>query len=262
MLDFHSHLMPAVDDGAADLDESRSGLAAMRSQGVTTITTTPHCAGSLTRKPRELEEYLSALDSAFAELENLAEREFPELRLFRGVEMMLDVPSPDFSDPRVRLAGGSYALCEFPFMTVPPHSTRAIREIRMGGTTPIIAHPERYSTMRSKLGLIEDWRDAGAGIQVNAGSLVGQYGSTAQKIAWFILERGFADYICSDYHSRGKLSLRACASAFMERGGAAQLRTLTVTNPERMLRSEPPIPVDPVEELQLGFWKKVFGAAR
>jgi hypothetical protein len=48
----------------------------------------------------------------------------------------------------------------------------------------------------------------------------------------------------------------------MERGGAAQLRTLTVTNPERMLRSEPPIPVDPVEELQLGFWKKVFGAAR
>lgn len=262
MLDFHNHLMPGVDDGAADLDESRSGLAAMRSQGVTTIITTPHIAASLIGKPRELDSYLSKLDDAFTSLENLVEREFPDVRLFRGVEIMLDVPGPKLVDERLRLAGGSYALCEFPFMTIPPHSTSALREIRMSGTIPILAHPERYSTMRTKMHLVEDWRDAGAGIQVNAGSLVGQYGSTAQRLAWTIVEHGWADYISSDYHSRGKCSLRACRDAMLERGAGAQHRALTVTNPERLLRSEPPLPVDPVEEVQLGFWSKLLGAAR
>ena len=59
MLDFHNHLMPGVDDGAADLDESRSGLSTMAGQGVTTIITTPHIRGSMTTRPAELEQYLS-----------------------------------------------------------------------------------------------------------------------------------------------------------------------------------------------------------
>lgn len=50
MLDFHNHLMPGVDDGAASLDESRSGIATMLEQGITTIVTTPHIRGSLTAK--------------------------------------------------------------------------------------------------------------------------------------------------------------------------------------------------------------------
>ena len=262
MLDFHNHLMPGVDDGAANLDESRSGLATMRAQGITTIITTPHIAASLIGKPRELDAYLGILDDAFASLENLAEREFPDLRLFRGVEIMLDVPAPKLDDPRLRLAGGRYALCEFPFMTIPPHSTNALRELRMSGTVPILAHPERYSTMRTKMHLIEDWRDSGAGIQVNAGSLVGQYGATAQRLAWTILEHGWADYLSSDYHSRGRCAVHACREAMLERGAAAQYRALTVANPQRMLRSEAPLPVDPVEEAQLGFWSKLLGAAR
>jgi hypothetical protein len=52
--------------------------------------------------------------------------------------------------------------------------------------------------------------------------------------------------------------VRACATALLEKGGAAQLRALTLTNPQRMLRNEAPIPVEPLEEVQLGFWKKVF----
>jgi tyrosine-protein phosphatase YwqE len=74
-----------------------------------------------------------------------------------------------------------------------------------------------------------------------------------------VLERGLADYLSSDYHSRGRCSVRQGAAALLERGGGSQLRQLTVTNPQRMLRSEPPIPVEPLEEVQLGFWKKVFG---
>ena len=258
MIDFHSHLMPGVDDGAADIDEARSGLAVMREQGITTIITTPHIQASLTDKPRELDRYMRELDTAFEALSTLAATEFPELRLERGVELMLDTPQPAMGDLRLHLAGSSFVLMEFPYMTIPPNSAMAVRQLRGRGVVPIVAHPERYSNMSTNIELIESWRDAGAYIQVNAGSFVGQYGNTARRLVWSIVGRGLADYICSDYHSRGRCSVRACATAMLERGGAAQLRAMTVTNPQRMLRSEAPLPVEPLEEVQLGFWRKVF----
>jgi protein-tyrosine phosphatase len=258
MLDFHSHLIPGVDDGAADIDESRSGIATMVEQGVRTIVTTPHIRGSLTVRPGDLDRYLGDLDKAFDALVKLGEQEFPDVRLERGVEIMLDIPGPVLDDERLRLAGSRYALFEFPYMNIPPNSTLAIREVTSKGVVPVIAHPERYSNMSSYLELVESWKDAGACIQVNSGSLVGQYGATAKRISWHILENGWADFLSSDFHSRGRCSISAAASALLERGGAAQLRALTVTNPEHMLRSEDLVPVEPLEEVQLGFWKKVF----
>ena len=171
---------------------------------------------------------------------------------------MLDTPQPAMGDLRLHLAGTSFVLMEFPYMTIPPNSAMAVRQLRGRGVVPIVAHPERYANMASNVDLIESWRDAGAYIQVNAGSFVGQYGNTARRLVWSIVERGLADYICSDYHSRGRCSVRACATALLERGGGAQLRAMTVTNPQRMLRSEAPLPVEPLEEVQLGFWRKVF----
>lgn len=258
MIDFHSHLMPGVDDGAADLDESRTGLAVMHEQGVRTIVTTPHIRASMTQSAAMLDRYMGELDEAFDSLATLAARDFPDLRIERGVEMMLDLPAPKLGDRRLHLAGGDFVLVEFPFMSIPPNSSMPLRELRTLGVTPIVAHPERYANMSSNFQLIETWKEAGACIQINAGSLVGSYGATAKRLVWQILEQGWADYLSSDYHSRGRCAVAPCVTAMLEKGGAAQLRMLTVTNPERMLRSESPIPVVPLEDAQLGFWKKVF----
>jgi protein-tyrosine phosphatase len=262
MIDFHSHLMPGVDDGAADIDESRTGLQMLYDQGVRTIITTPHIRASLTHSKPALDSYLDELDAAFEKLQTLAGREFPELRLERGVEMALDVPAPRLGDRRLHLAGGDFVLVEFPFMSVPPNSAMPLRELRSLGVTPIVAHPERYANITVSYPLIEEWKEVGACIQINAGSLLGMYGATAKRIVWRILEDGLADYMCSDYHSRGRLPLTQAAQAMMEKGAAAQHRLLTLTNPQRMLRSEAPIAADPLEDVQLGFWKKVFGRKR
>ena len=247
MLDFHNHLMPGVDDGAVDLDESRAGLATLRSHGVSDIITTPHVRASLTERPRELGIYLGVIDKAFDRLRKLAESEFPEIRIERGVEIMLDIPHPDLSDPRLRLAGTSFALVEFPFMSIPPHSTRAISEIAERGWTPVIAHPERYANMPAHYDLVDDWRDAGGRIQVNSGSFLSFYGTGPKRFAWYLLGRGCVDYLSSDYHSRGKCAVEGCTAELTERGAEAQLRELTTTNPERLLRNEAPMPVPPFE---------------
>jgi len=258
MLDFHNHLMPGVDDGAADLNESRLGLAAFRSQRVSDVITTPHIRASLLDHPRELEPFLVGLDSAWAALKDLATGEFPEMRLERGAEVMLDVPNPNLAEPKIRLAETSFVLLEFPFMSIPSHSTPAIRNLVEAGWVPVIAHPERYRNMPGNHDLVEQWRDAGARIQANSGSLIGQYGTVARNIVWELLRRGCVDYLCSDYHSRGKCTVGEAAEELEKRGGISQLHTLMTGNPERLLRNEMPEAVEPLDDEATSIWKRLL----
>lgn len=256
MLDFHNHLMPAVDDGAASVEESREGLEAFSGDGVGAIITTPHFQASLTLREEHCGRALAVIDRGWSDLTALARREFPRLVLERGVELLLDHPSADLSDPRLRLAGTSFVLIEFPFVSVPPHSTLAIRALRTAGWRPIIAHPERYSGLANRLEMIEGWKDAGAFIQVNAGSLVGRYGKRARAAVWEILSAGHAEYICSDYHSRGPTLLGAARQAMEDEDAFEQWRLLTTTNPERILVGDDPVQVGPIEPVQRSLWKR------
>jgi protein-tyrosine phosphatase len=256
MLDFHNHLMPGVDDGAANVDESRAGLAALAAEGVGEIITTPHFSASLLKRGEHL-RYLERVERGWEALQELVKAEFPYIRIERGFEIMLDIPQPVLGDPIYHLAGTSFVLVEFPYMNIPPNSSYALRELRQAGLTPIVAHPERYSNMEEKRGLVEEWHDAGAYMQVNCGSLVGVYGSRAKNLAWSILGSGEAEYIGSDYHSRGRCSVEAARAALKHRGLDDQIATLDL-NGNRLLAGEAPYPVQSFEAAAKAGWKKVF----
>ncbi|HEX2205244.1 MAG TPA: CpsB/CapC family capsule biosynthesis tyrosine phosphatase [Longimicrobium sp.] len=257
MIDFHSHLIPGVDDGAQTLAETRAGLAAFAAQGVRTVVTTPHLQASQLARPAEVEAFFALLDPAWEAMRALGAAEFPEMRLARGLEVMLDTPAPDLSDPRVRLAGTPFVLVEFPFMAVPPNATQAVFELKMRGWTPIIAHPERYANLAHP-DATAGWKRAGAHLQVNAGSLVGKYGPDPRRLAWGLLRRGLADYLSSDYHARGSIHLARARAALEEMGAGEQARLLLEENGARMLAGEAPLPVPPLAERRT-FWQKLFG---
>ncbi len=256
MLDFHNHLMPGVDDGAADIAESRLGIQALVADGITEIITTPHFSASLAQRDA-MEPYLERVEAAWDSLKALVEAEFPWVGIARGFEVMLDLPHPNLDNPLLRLAGTSFALVEFPYMNVPPNSTYALRELRQAGWTPIVAHPERYANMESGLAIVEEWRDAGAYMQVNAGSFLGSYGARAKRLVWTLLEEGNADYLCSDYHSRGKCSVAAAIEEMQSRGFQSQTETIKL-NGRKVLKGEPPLSVEPFEGKTRSGWKKVF----
>lgn len=263
MIDFHNHLLPGVDDGAATLEETRASLAAFREQGVTTVVTTPHLRGSATDRPEEISRLLAGIDAAWDGVASLAAAEFPELRLARGCEVMLDTPAPDLSDPRIRLAGTRFVLVEFPFMAVPPNVGATLFELKMAGWTPVVAHPERYENLDADLRAPQEWRRMGAHLQVNGGSLLGKYGSTAERTAWALLRRGYVDYLGSDYHARGTLHVAAAFAALAAAGGEEQAELLFRVNPGRLLDGEAPLPVPPLRAGGAApFWKRIFGAAR
>jgi protein-tyrosine phosphatase len=257
MIDFHNHLIPGVDDGAASPEEAAAALAVFREQGVRTLIATPHFNGALTTHPAALETRLAELDAGWAALQQAAAGE-PEMRVLRGAEVMLDAPKVDVSDPRLRLAETRFVLVEFPFMNVPPNAPRAVFDLKMAGWRPVLAHPERYANAGADLADADEWKRVGALLQVNAGSLLGRYGERAQRLAWALLERGMVDYLGSDYHARGRCAVAECRAELERRGAGEQAALLMEANPARLLNGEEPLPVPPVPAPR-PLWRRVLG---
>jgi protein-tyrosine phosphatase len=232
----------------------------MAASGVTTVVATPHFDASLARRPDQYEARLAALDAAWERLRDIAsERALPTLE--RGAEVKLDTPEPDLSDPRIRLGGGRFALVEFPYFSIPPRSVSVVEWLTAQSITPVIAHPERYRGLIDQLDTVRSWREAGALIQVNGASLIGRYGEAARAGAVELLARGWADYLCSDYHARGRTEIDDYLGALVDLGGAEQARLLTESNPRDLLEGRAPTAVPPLAGRR-GFWERLTRAFR
>jgi protein-tyrosine phosphatase len=258
--DLHSHLVPGVDDGARSLEEAADAVARMAAAGIGRIVTTPHLNASLTRDAGLLAARLEDIDVAWQSLAEHVTRRFPQLQLLRGHEVMLDVPDPDFSDTRLRLAGTSFVLVEWPRLQIPPKTQRVIEWIVRSGYRPILAHPERYSGMKQALNTAGAWRSAGAYLQVNHGSFAGRYGPYAGEVAAELLARGWVDLLSSDFHARADLeiNLKEAEAFFSANGGQEQFQLLTVGNPGRVIADEPPQAVPPLRARK-GIWDRFTG---
>jgi protein-tyrosine phosphatase len=233
VIDIHSHLLPAVDDGSPSIEVSVGVLERFAADGIELLVCTPH---------------LNASDAATVAHEEYA-RVFERLRaaapaspkLALGWEIMLDVPGADLSAPYLSLGDSRAVLVEFARTGVPARAADEIFRLRMSGVVPVLAHPERYWGCTADQ--VRAWRQAGAVIQMDAQMLLGS-GPMAQ-MAKELLEEGLVDCIASDNHGDSR-TLRAARDWLVELGAEEQARLLTHTNADRVLRNLDPIPVAPV----------------
>lgn len=243
--DFHSHLVPGVDDGARTLDDSLDAIGRMTDAGVRRIVATPHLRASLTRDAETLE----VMDRQWEVVKTAVSERYPDLDFRRGFEIKMDVPTPKLSDPRLRLGGTPFVLVEWPMFQVPPRTTTVLARLREAGCVPIVAHPERYAGIDPDLEVVRSWKDAGAYLQCNYGSLVGQYGAAPAHLALRMLAAGLLDYLSSDFHGRPgyRLYLEPGVSEVLAQGGEEQAALLARTNPARLFRGLAPLPVPRLE---------------
>lgn len=248
LVDIHSHLVPGVDDGARSVEAVVESVERMTRGGIRRLITTPHIRGSLTLDPRRLEARLSEVSAAFDEAAAALENAHPEVEYRRGHEILLDVPEVDLSDPRIRMAGTTFVLVEWPRLQIPPGSARVLQRLRSQGYRPIVAHPERYMGQANPLDMAGRWRRAGAYLQVNYGSLSGRYGNQANDIALRLLEAGVVDYLASDFHGKSGLKLykEEAWEALRERGADEALDLMCRVNPSRVFQDLEPLPVAPL----------------
>jgi protein-tyrosine phosphatase len=240
IVDIHNHLLPGVDDGAASLDESLLHLRSLFSDGVTRLAVSPHLFGWLSEEERGLALRLDRLEAVFAELEAVCAEQMDVPRISFSQEILC--PTPDialsvFQEPRAGVRGTRYALVEFGF-DIKSDCTHIIRAVLASGKRMIISHPERYRRGGQPVSLAEiaTWKQAGALLQVNGGSLLGDYGDPIARNAWHLLHSGAADLISTDHHADNRVvSPARVARVIRGRGGREQARLLMCENPGRIL---------------------------
>ena len=256
LVDIHSHLVPAVDDGTRSIEESLLALRELAGQGVTRLVTTPHLLLPQLTGDGEITGILDghrvAFDALMAAIPADSGR-YPEITL--GQEIL--APDADsarraLGHPSIGLGGTDFWLVEFGF-DLPSTHLDVIRTVQDGGREIIIAHPERYryDWPEQGLDLIRTWRAMGAWLQVNAGSLAGHYRSSSpfsRRLAWAALGEGLVHIIATDHHGprRQGVSLREAMDALEGRGAALEGDRLLRENPDRVLMNQLPEPVAPV----------------
>ena len=196
MIDIHSHVIPGVDDGAADLTEGLLLLNQAWNQGITTVFATPHSDAFLLDRNTAMKN--------FASLHSLAKRFLPGLRLYLGCEVLCEGETMDKTIARLQngtlptLGGTEFVLTEFsPWGNLESANT-AIFRLLNAGFTPVIAHPERYSFL--EFDEIRRFRDAGALLQVNAYSL-GVESDPIREKACRLAKAGLISFLGTDMHS-------------------------------------------------------------
>jgi protein-tyrosine phosphatase len=256
LVDFHSHLVPGVDDGARDLGEAVRAVETLAAEGVRHVLTTPHLDASVIARPELFERQQLEVEEAWFRVVDACVDRDPPMSFHLGREILLDTASPQLSDPRVRLNGGPYVLVEFPRLNLPVGSEDVIGHISGLGYRPVIAHVERYLYQGDPAPLWNEWRHSGAALQVNAASYVGRYGAAARELAWRALEMGWVDLAASDYHARGRPWITQAREEIAAAGGTAQERLLFDGNPRSLLRGEPLEPVAALERSR-GPWGRM-----
>ena len=222
-------------------------LVSFRDAGISRVVTTPHLDGARTSGSRR-----ERIESAFQELASAAEVTVPEIQLELAYEIRIDDPETDLSDRSLGLSGGGAILVEFPQLAMPAYSDSMLGVVVDQGWVPVLAHPERYSGIEIGYDSIRRWREMGAIMCLNVGSLLGEHGPEASRVAFRMLSDGLADVIASDHHARPRRSttVRRGWDLITADGSDVAIeaaRTMLVTNPRALLSGDPLLPVSGLE---------------
>lgn len=197
-LDFHSHILPGLDDGATDLENSVALASAMSSWGFERITCTPHITNKFRNTPATIRPAFEALQEALyvrgidVELKLSAEYRLVPETWPEVLEKNWLMPIED-----------RFVLMELPIFN--PEDIKDIKPLEEFkkvislGLTPLLPHPERYFYLSERE--LMSFLEAGVKIQSNYGSLAGLYGDQAQQNAQSLVDKGLVSYYGTDMHN-------------------------------------------------------------
>lgn len=197
MIDIHCHILPGIDDGAADWDQSLEMARIASKDGIKKIIATPHF---------EKGRYEPSVDDIIDLTEELNKRindEGMDLLILPGMEIHVEPTLIQMlRDGEVLTLNnqGKYLLVEFPPESIPPHSHEVLYEIRVLGITPIMAHAERNLEIQRNPQKLFGMVESGLLTQVTSASIEGNFGHKCRNTANLLLKHNLAHFIASDAH--------------------------------------------------------------
>lgn len=242
-VDLHSHILPGLDDGARTLEDTIRFARRLDAEGVRDVATTSHIKRA--HFPRvdvtQLAERRKAVQSAL-------DAEGIDVRLHPGGELAdedaLELPDHELELIAQGPAHARWLLLECPFAGFDHVFDAAVGRLSDLGYGLLLAHPERAA---GPLDRLEPHIEAGALLQVNVSSVLGDHGPEARETAARLVRQGRAYCLASDNHPGSRERLLSSGYDALVRAGASEVQAerLTQSNPRFLLREG--IPRLPVE---------------
>lgn len=198
MVDIHSHILPFVDDGADSIFEAMEMLRIASYSGTRSIVLTPHTY--LFDDSMNEPEYIAVVFDAFKQK---LDKEGIDIDIYLGGEVFCnDKTLTLVKQHKIPTINKSrFVLVEFDFFASIDYICDSLRVFSSLGYVPIVAHPERYECLKHgyKAGL--DIMNSGALLQINKGSIFGDFGVGARSCANELMQHKMAHFVASDAHS-------------------------------------------------------------
>lgn len=192
-VDLHSHLIPGIDDGAKNMEDSIQLITELKNLGYSKIITTPHIMSDYYRNTPEI--ILSGLDKVREELN----KRNIDIEIEAAAEYYYDEYFLDLIEKKNLISiKNEFLLFELSYLSKPTGIEEVIFKIQTIGLKPVMAHPERYPYLR--INDFMKYKEAGCLMQMNILSLTGHYGEHVRHLAHELIEYNLVDFIATDLH--------------------------------------------------------------
>ncbi len=192
-VDMHSHVLPGIDDGAQNVDESIVLVQALMNLGIKKIIATPHIMVDYYRNTPE------TIGNALEILKNELQKQQLDIEIEAAAEHLLDEGFEKLLDQgNVMPMKDNYLLFEMSFIDAHPNLIPLVQKMKDKGYKPILAHPERYPYFTIEN--CENMKSWGCDLQMNTISLTGYYGAKTKEMAEAMVDSNLVDFISSDMH--------------------------------------------------------------
>jgi protein-tyrosine phosphatase len=244
VIDLHCHMLPGIDDGAADVEIALAMARIAAADGIEVTACTPHIYPGL---------YENATDNIVAAVDAfrtaVAEAGIPlELTFGADIQVVPELLAGLRRGTHPTLHGSRYFLFEPPHHTVPVRFAETIFDTLAAGYTPIITHPERLTWLdEAHYGWFVDAAAEGAWIQLTADALTGGFGRRARYWGERMLDDGLVHILATDAHHAQHRPpiLSAGRDAAARWVGPEEARRLVDERPRAVLADQPPSSITP-----------------
>lgn len=228
-IDIHSHILPGIDDGAKNFEMSMEMLQMAYDNKIRKIILTPHNKiGRHNAGPEKIRELAERIEAA-------AHSADMDITFYIGNELYYSSETVHALEEgkACTMADSGYVLVEFGPMDSLEHIRGGIYQVLSAGYRPIIAHAERYESVCTKVEHVADLVAMGCYIQVNAGSVMGQYGMGIRQFIKRVMKRGLVHFVATDCHDKSRRSpkMLECARYMERKFGREYTHRLLCENP-------------------------------
>ena len=254
MIDFHSHIIPTIDDGAREIKETMKMLEEAYSAGFDGIIFTSHyMEGYYEVNQADRKVWINGIQYAL-------EKKKIGLSLYLGSEIYFSEKILDFikEGKASTINGSKYILFEFPLNAKPMNIEDVIYTILSEGYIPVLAHPERYVFTQKNPELIYELANQGVLMQSNYGSIIAQYGKKAQVIAERMLESNLVSFLGTDAHRANSIytNIDSAAKKIKSIIGKSKFDKISHFNAMKVIKNEK-IEIEEPQPIKLSFIDKM-----